>query len=92
MKRPTKGYSGQDVVLFPTMLNVSEPSTSPSRISSSPSHSIEPSIDHSPNHTTAAVSFPSSIQPSPTQPSPEAEQHFEAVCVLFIVLCLVLFH
>ncbi|GJV69277.1 hypothetical protein Tco_1484786 [Tanacetum coccineum] len=62
MKRPTKGYSGQEVALFPTMLNVSEPSTSPSRITSSPSHS--------PDHTTTAVSFP-----SPTQPSPGAEQH-----------------
>ncbi|GJY04245.1 hypothetical protein Tco_0370185 [Tanacetum coccineum] len=78
MKRPTKGYSGQEVALFPTMLNVSEPSTSPSRITSSPSpspepspsHSPEPSTEHSPDHTTAAVSFP-----SPTQPSPETEQH-----------------
>ncbi|GJW94061.1 hypothetical protein Tco_0173733 [Tanacetum coccineum] len=81
MKRPTKGYSGQEVALFPTMLNVSEPSTSPSRITSSPSHSPEPSpshspaplIEHSPDHTTAAVSFPSPTQP--TQPSPETEQH-----------------
>ncbi|GJZ49852.1 hypothetical protein Tco_0604042 [Tanacetum coccineum] len=71
--RPTKGYSGQEVALFPTMLNVSEPSTSPSRITSSPSHSPEPSIEHSPDHTTAAVSFPSPTQP--TQPSPGAEQH-----------------
>ncbi|GJR57688.1 hypothetical protein Tco_1499850 [Tanacetum coccineum] len=70
MKRPTKGYSGQEVALFPTMLNVSEPSTSPSRITSSPSHSPEPSIEHSSDHTTAAVSFPSL-----TQPSPRAEQH-----------------
>ncbi|GKF84948.1 hypothetical protein Tco_0249846, partial [Tanacetum coccineum] len=78
MKRPTKGYSCQEVDLFPTMLNVSEPSTSPSRITSSPSHSPEPSIEHSPepsiehspDHTTAAVSFP-----SPTQPSPGEEQH-----------------
>ncbi|GJV96311.1 hypothetical protein Tco_1547888 [Tanacetum coccineum] len=83
MKRPTKGYSGQEVALFPTMLDVSEPSTSPSRITSSPSHSPEPSIEHSPepsfehspDHTTAVVSFPSPTQPSPTQPSPGAEQH-----------------
>ncbi|GJZ62129.1 hypothetical protein Tco_0618266 [Tanacetum coccineum] len=73
MKRPTKGYSGQEVALFPTMLNVYEPSTSPSRITSSPSHSPEPSIEHSSDHTTAAVSFPSPTQP--TQPSPGAEQH-----------------
>ncbi|GJT54162.1 hypothetical protein Tco_0989216 [Tanacetum coccineum] len=82
MKRPTKGYSGQEVALFPTMLDVTEPSTSPSRITSSPSpspepspepsieHSHKPSIEHSPDHTTAVVSFP-----SPTQPSPGAEQH-----------------
>ncbi|GJV48148.1 hypothetical protein Tco_1438360 [Tanacetum coccineum] len=81
MKRPTKGYSGQEVALFPTMLDVTEPSTSPSRITSSPSHSPEPSPSHSPepstqhlpDHTTATVSFPSPTQP--TQPSPRAEQH-----------------
>ncbi|GKB26011.1 hypothetical protein Tco_0865412 [Tanacetum coccineum] len=57
------------------MLDVSEPSTSPSRITSSPSHSPEPSPEpsyvHTPDHTTAAPT-----QPSPTQPSPGAEQHF----------------
>ncbi|GJX20030.1 hypothetical protein Tco_0222707 [Tanacetum coccineum] len=71
----------QEVDLFPTMLHVHEPSTSPSRIASSASyspepshsHSHEPSIEHSPDHTTAAVSFPSLTQP--TQPSPGAEQH-----------------
>ncbi|GKG32548.1 hypothetical protein Tco_0430058, partial [Tanacetum coccineum] len=79
MKRPTKGYAGQEVALFPTMLHVSEPSTSPLRITSSPSHSPKPSpshspaplIEHSPDHTTAAESFPSPTQP--TQPSPGAE-------------------
>ncbi|GKC82754.1 hypothetical protein Tco_1138471 [Tanacetum coccineum] len=30
-------------------------------------------LEHSPDHTTAAVSFPSPTQP--TQPSPRAEQH-----------------
>ncbi|GKA51143.1 hypothetical protein Tco_0744339, partial [Tanacetum coccineum] len=81
IKRHTKGYSGQEVNLFPTMLNVSEPSTSPLRITSppsytpepSPSHSHAPLIEHSPDHTTAAVSFPSPTQP--TQSSPGAEQH-----------------
>ncbi|GJS88074.1 hypothetical protein Tco_0770710 [Tanacetum coccineum] len=50
MKRPTKGFSGQEVDLFPTMLHVPEPSPSPSRITSSPSHSPEhsPSPTHSP--------------------------------------------
>ncbi|GKA46201.1 hypothetical protein Tco_0739084 [Tanacetum coccineum] len=84
MKRPTKGYSGQEVALFPTMLDVTEPSTSPSRITSSPSpspepspsHSPEPSTQHSPDNTTAAASQPSPTQPSPTQPSPGAEHHF----------------
>ncbi|GKG22300.1 hypothetical protein Tco_0387603, partial [Tanacetum coccineum] len=57
--------------LFPTMLDVSEPSTSPSRITSLPSHSPEPSFEHSPDYTTAVV-----LQPSPTQPSPGAEHHF----------------
>ncbi|GJS78417.1 hypothetical protein Tco_0728298 [Tanacetum coccineum] len=87
MKRPTKGYSGQEVALFPTMLDVTEPSTSPSRITSSPSHSPEPSpshspepsTQHSPDYTTAAPTPPSPTQPSPTQPtqpSPGAEHHF----------------
>ncbi|GJT94512.1 hypothetical protein Tco_1090030 [Tanacetum coccineum] len=31
-KRPTKGFSGQEVALFPTMLDDPEPSTSPSRL------------------------------------------------------------
>ncbi|GKE49390.1 hypothetical protein Tco_1480648 [Tanacetum coccineum] len=87
MKRPTKGYSGQEVALFPTMLDVTEPSTLPSRITSSPSHSHkpspspEPSFVHSPDHTTAAPTQPSPTQPSPTQPSltqpsPRAEHQF----------------
>ncbi|GJY97010.1 hypothetical protein Tco_0513920, partial [Tanacetum coccineum] len=78
MKRPTKGFLGQEVALFPTMPDVTEPSTSPSRITSSPSHSPEPSpshspapsFEHSPEHTTAAPTQPSPTQPSPTQPSP----------------------
>ncbi|GJS78957.1 hypothetical protein Tco_0728838 [Tanacetum coccineum] len=91
MKRPTKGFSGQEVALFPTMLDVTEPSTSPSRITSSPSHSPEPSPSHSPEHSpihspspapsptpehiTAAPTQPSPTQPSPTQPSPGVEHH-----------------
>ncbi|GKA78697.1 hypothetical protein Tco_0785234 [Tanacetum coccineum] len=83
MKRPTKGYSGQEVALFPTMLDVTEPSTSPSRITSSPSHLPEhspsptplPSPEPTTDHTTAAVTQPSSTQPSPTLPSPRAKHH-----------------
>ncbi|GKB24207.1 hypothetical protein Tco_0863608 [Tanacetum coccineum] len=82
MKRPTKGYLGQEVAIFPTMLDVTEPSTSPSRITSSPSPSPEPSPSHSPapspspDHTNAAPIQPSPTQPSPTQPSTTAEHHF----------------
>ncbi|GKF36021.1 hypothetical protein Tco_0112779, partial [Tanacetum coccineum] len=77
MKRPTKGFSGQEVALFPTMLDVIETSTSPSRITSSPSQSPEhsPSPTHSPSpvlsptpeHITAVPTQPSPTQPSPTQ-------------------------
>ncbi|GKB36303.1 putative ribonuclease H-like domain-containing protein, partial [Tanacetum coccineum] len=66
MKRPTKGFTGQEVALFPTMLDVTKPSTSPSRITSTPSPSPEPT----PAHTTADVPQPSPTQPSPSQPSP----------------------
>ncbi|GJX51772.1 hypothetical protein Tco_0278617, partial [Tanacetum coccineum] len=72
MKRPTKGYSGQEVALFPSMLDVAAPSTSPSRITSSPSHSPEhsPSPTPSPSPEPTPAHTPSPTQPSPTQPSP----------------------
>ncbi|GKF07054.1 hypothetical protein Tco_0041278 [Tanacetum coccineum] len=69
MKRPTKGYTGIEVELFPTMLNVLSPesspapSSSPSRITSSPSHSSEPSTK------------PKTSKPQPTQSLPTAEEH-----------------
>ncbi|GJW60245.1 hypothetical protein Tco_0109580 [Tanacetum coccineum] len=86
MKRPTKAFSGQEVALFPTMLDVTEPSTSPSRITSSPSPSPEPSPSHSPEHSPTHSPSPAPsptpehitaapTQPSPTQPSPGAEHH-----------------
>ncbi|GJV52200.1 hypothetical protein Tco_1447941 [Tanacetum coccineum] len=62
MKRISKGYSGVDIPLFPTM--ISAPETSPSRITSSPSLS--------PQHT--PVSTPSTSQPPNTQPTPNAEE------------------
>ncbi|GKB69002.1 hypothetical protein Tco_0930414, partial [Tanacetum coccineum] len=71
-----------EVALFPTMLDVTEPSTSPLRITSSPSHSHEPSpspeplFEHSPDHITVVASQPSPTQPSPTQPLTGAEYHF----------------
>ncbi|GJW84670.1 putative ribonuclease H-like domain-containing protein [Tanacetum coccineum] len=64
MKRSTKGFLGQEVALFPTMLDVPAPSTSPSKITSLPSPTPSPSPEPTPAHT------PSPIQPSPTQPSP----------------------
>ncbi|GJZ95566.1 hypothetical protein Tco_0667900 [Tanacetum coccineum] len=88
-RKPTKAFSGQEVALFPTMLDVTEPSTSPSRITSSPSPSPEPSPSPShepslsqshapsptPEHIPAAPTQPSPTQPSSTQPSPRAEHH-----------------
>ncbi|GJV27002.1 hypothetical protein Tco_1383450 [Tanacetum coccineum] len=55
------------------MLDVTEPSTSPIRITSSPSPSPAPSPR--PEHITVAPSQPSPTHPSPTQPSPRAEHH-----------------
>ncbi|GJZ56798.1 retrovirus-related pol polyprotein from transposon TNT 1-94 [Tanacetum coccineum] len=58
MKRSTKGFSGQEVTLFPNILAVPTPSTSPSKITSSPSPTPSPSPE------------PTPTQPSPTQQSP----------------------
>ncbi|GJY63610.1 hypothetical protein Tco_0465070 [Tanacetum coccineum] len=69
MKRPTKGFLGHDVALFPTVLDVPAPSTSLSKITSSPSPTPSPSPEPTPAHT------PSPIQPSPPHPSPDAEHH-----------------
>ncbi|GKG46069.1 hypothetical protein Tco_0498515, partial [Tanacetum coccineum] len=68
-KRPTKGYLGIEVDLFPAMLNVPSPEPLPSRITSSPSLSFEPT----PDHTTTAAS--STSAPQHTEPSPTAEEH-----------------
>ncbi|GJR62521.1 hypothetical protein Tco_1504683 [Tanacetum coccineum] len=67
MKRLTKGYSGVEVALFLAMLNVPKPlfEPSPSRITSSPSQSSEPTPDHT------ITTTPSSFEP---QPSPAAEE------------------
>ncbi|GJY03660.1 hypothetical protein Tco_0369600 [Tanacetum coccineum] len=68
MKRVSRGYSGVDFPLFPTMITA--PETSPSRITSSPSLSPEPSL--SPQHT--PISAPSTSQPPNTQTTPGAEE------------------
>ncbi|GKG53818.1 hypothetical protein Tco_0555218, partial [Tanacetum coccineum] len=65
MRRLTKGYTGVEIRLFPTMLtshspeSSSTPSSLPSRITSSPSLSSEPSTVPTFEH----------------QPSPDAEYH-----------------
>ncbi|GJU17600.1 hypothetical protein Tco_1145566 [Tanacetum coccineum] len=59
MKRITKGFTGQEVALFPNMLAVPTPSASPSNSISSPEST----------HTQPSPQ-PSPPQPSPTQPSP----------------------
>ncbi|GKA10719.1 putative ribonuclease H-like domain-containing protein [Tanacetum coccineum] len=68
MKRVSRGYSGIDFPLFPTMLTA--PETSPSRITSSPS--LSPESSFSPQHTPAST--PSTSQPPNTQPTPDAEE------------------
>ncbi|GJT97727.1 ribonuclease H-like domain-containing protein [Tanacetum coccineum] len=65
MKRITKGFSGQEVALFPNMLAVPTPSASPSNSISSPEPTpTQPSPQPSPTQ-------PSPTQPSPTQPGSE---------------------
>ncbi|GJU20202.1 hypothetical protein Tco_1153544 [Tanacetum coccineum] len=56
MKRQQKGlfregFSGQEVALFPNMLDVTEPSTSPSRITCSHSPTPSPSPEPTPAYT-----------------------------------------
>ncbi|GJW41300.1 hypothetical protein Tco_0067145 [Tanacetum coccineum] len=68
MKRSTKGFSGQEVALFPTMLDATAPSPSPSRITSSPSPTPSPSPAASPSQP--SPTHPSSTHPTPNQPSP----------------------
>ncbi|GJX22582.1 hypothetical protein Tco_0227027 [Tanacetum coccineum] len=63
MKRITRGYSGKDIPLFPSMITALE--TSPSRITSSPSLS--------PQHT--PVSTPSTSPPPIIETTPNAEEH-----------------
>ncbi|GJS67687.1 hypothetical protein Tco_0682252 [Tanacetum coccineum] len=62
MKRVTRGYSGDDIPLFSSMITA--PDTSPSRITSSPSLS--------PQHT--PVSAPSTSPPPITETSPTIEE------------------
>ncbi|GKG40931.1 hypothetical protein Tco_0470143, partial [Tanacetum coccineum] len=59
MRRLTKGYTGEEIRLFPTMLTSPTPESSPtpSKITSSPSLSSQPSTEPT------------------FQPSPDAEYH-----------------
>ncbi|GJT24714.1 hypothetical protein Tco_0894651 [Tanacetum coccineum] len=67
MKRITKGFSGQEVDLFPNMLDAAE--SSPSRSTSSPSPTPTSSPTPESTHTQPSPQ-PPTPQPSPTQPSP----------------------
>ncbi|GJS08012.1 hypothetical protein Tco_0364808 [Tanacetum coccineum] len=67
MKRSTKGFSGQEVPLFSTMLDAAE--SSPSRSTSSPSPTPTSSPTPESTHTQPSPQ-PPTPQPSPTQPSP----------------------
>ncbi|GJS01336.1 hypothetical protein Tco_0317844 [Tanacetum coccineum] len=62
MKRVTKGYSSEDIPLFPSMITA--PETSPSRITSSPSLS--------PHHT--PISAPSTSPPPITKTTPTIKE------------------
>ncbi|GJV97198.1 putative ribonuclease H-like domain-containing protein, partial [Tanacetum coccineum] len=73
MKRSTKRFLGQEVALFPNMLDATKPSPSPSRITSSPSPTPTPSPAPSPlqpSPTQPTPTQPIPTQPTPTQPSP----------------------
>ncbi|GJW70870.1 hypothetical protein Tco_0127787 [Tanacetum coccineum] len=71
MKRSTKGFSGQEVPLFPTMLDATESSPSPSRTTSSPSPTPTSSPTPEPSPTQPSPPHPSPTQFSPTQPGTE---------------------
>ncbi|GJV03953.1 hypothetical protein Tco_1337522 [Tanacetum coccineum] len=75
MRRPTKGYSRVVTPLFATILvqpHGQTSSTSLSRITSSPSQSLEPTPEHT---TTAAPSTPQHSQPSPAVEEPVPTPH-----------------
>ncbi|GKA51243.1 putative reverse transcriptase domain-containing protein [Tanacetum coccineum] len=75
MKRSTKGFSGQEVALFPNMLDVTEPSpTQPSPTQPLPTQPLPTQ----PSPTQPSPTQPSPTQPSPTQPlptQPDTEHH-----------------
>ncbi|GKD48185.1 hypothetical protein Tco_1277161 [Tanacetum coccineum] len=77
MRRSTKGYTGVEVQLFPAMITIPQsatsptPSSLPSRITSSPSPSSEPT----PAHVSPAEPSPSPTAPQHSQPLPVAEDH-----------------
>ncbi|GJZ56477.1 hypothetical protein Tco_0611670 [Tanacetum coccineum] len=71
MKRSTKGFSGQEVPLFSTMLDAAESSHSPSRSTSSPSPTPTSSPTPESTHTQPVSSYHTTPQTlNSTQPSP----------------------
>ncbi|GJY81128.1 hypothetical protein Tco_0493879 [Tanacetum coccineum] len=71
MRRITKGFSGQEVDLFPNMLDAAESSPSPSKITSSPSPTPSSSPTPEPSPTQPSPPHPSPSQHSPPQPGTE---------------------
>ncbi|GKE87066.1 hypothetical protein Tco_1564541, partial [Tanacetum coccineum] len=71
MRRITKGFSGHEVDLFPTMLDAAESSPSPSKITSSPSPTPSSSPTPEPSPTQPSPPHPSPSQHSPPQPGTE---------------------
>ncbi|GJY52848.1 hypothetical protein Tco_0444512 [Tanacetum coccineum] len=71
MRRITKGFSGQEVDLFPNMLDAAESSPSPSKITSSPSPTPSSSPTPAPSPTPPSPPHPSPSQHSPPQPGTE---------------------
>ncbi|GJR26922.1 hypothetical protein Tco_1103154 [Tanacetum coccineum] len=71
MRRITKGFSGQEVNLFPNMLDAAESSPSPSKITSSPSPTPSSSPTPAPSPTPPSPPHPSPSQHSPPQPGTE---------------------
>ncbi|GKB04299.1 hypothetical protein Tco_0832442 [Tanacetum coccineum] len=71
MRRITKGFSGQEVDLFPNMLDAAESSPSPSKVTSSPSPTPSSSPTPEPSPTPPSPPHPSPSQHSPPQPGTE---------------------
>ncbi|GJR04458.1 putative ribonuclease H-like domain-containing protein [Tanacetum coccineum] len=76
MKRSTKGFSGQEVALFPTMLDDTEPSPSPSPSPlPTPAHTQPSPTQPSPTSTAYLTQPSPTPKPSPTHLTTQPSQH-----------------